>query len=304
MFRRSGVKLLRLPLVSRIASSRYSSANKTVRGGMLLSMARFHSQQTNNAPNDRSKPTTSKAKSASNRGKILLLLGILAVGSTIVSINYQKNDPEEFLDEKSFNEVDQKPLFTPDQVSVIFVLGGPGSGKGTQCAKLVDNHHFVHLSAGDLLRAEQAREGSKYGSLIKKYITEGQIVPQEITVQLLKQAIQANYNEGKTKFLVDGFPRKMDQAITFEKVIVPSKFTLFFECPEEVMLRRLLERGKTSGRDDDNIGSIKKRFKTFVDTSMPVVEYFEKQSKVVKVRCNDPIDVVYGHVEAAIRDKI
>lgn len=271
---------------------------------MLFSMARFHSQQTNRAPNDGSKPTTSKAKSASNRGKVLLLLGLLAVGSTIVSINYQKNDPEEFLDEKSFKEVDQKSIFTPDQVSVIFVLGGPGSGKGTQCAKLVENHHFVHLSAGDLLRAEQAREGSKYGSLIKKYITEGQIVPQEITVQLLKQAIQANYNEGKTKFLVDGFPRKMDQAITFEKVIVPSKFTLFFECPEEVMLRRLLERGKTSGRDDDNIGSIKKRFKTFVDTSMPVVEYFEKQSKVVKVRCNDPIDVVYGHVEAAIKDKI
>lgn len=248
-------------------------------------------------------------KSAKPSGKLLLLLGALAVGSTVVSLSYQKTDPAEFLEEapeevKEESEKVKEPAFSPDQVSVVFVLGGPGAGKGTQCAKLVNDYHFVHLSAGDLLRAERQREGSKYGELISHYIKEGLIVPQEVTVALLKQAITENFKKGNTKFLVDGFPRKMDQAVTFEQEIVPSKFVLFFDCPERVMLERLLERGKTSGRDDDNIESIKKRFRTFIETSMPVVEYFEKQSKVVRVSCNHPVDEVYRDVQTAVEQKV
>ncbi|CEP62205.1 uncharacterized protein LALA0_S04e10220g [Lachancea lanzarotensis] len=251
-------------------------------------------------------------KPSGNRGKILALLGALAVGSTLVSISYQKNGPVEFVEkdkvtEKLDSENESKtgsPAFSEKDVSVIFVLGGPGAGKGTQCANLVRDHHFVHLSAGDLLRAEQKREGSKYGELIKHYIKEGLIVPQEVTVALLKQAIQENFDKGNKKFLVDGFPRKMDQAITFEEQIVPSKFTLFFDCPEKVMLQRLLERGKTSGRTDDNVESIKKRFATFIDTSMPVVKHFEQQDKVVSVSCDHSVEQVYDQVNAAIREKI
>lgn len=103
--------------------------------------------------------------------------------------------------------------FSSSDVSVIFVLGGPGSGKGTQCARLVKDYGFEHLSAGDLLRAEQARSGSKYGQLIADYIKAGDIVPQEITLALLEQAMRSSKS---TKFLIDGFPRKMDQALTFE----------------------------------------------------------------------------------------
>ncbi|KAG0670360.1 bifunctional uridylate/adenylate kinase [Maudiozyma exigua] len=197
-----------------------------------------------------------------------------------------------------------KPEFSKEQVNVVFVLGGPGAGKGTQCSKLVQDHDFVHLSAGDLLRAEQARDGSEVGALIKHYITEGLIVPQEITIQLLNNAIKESYGRGKHNFLIDGFPRKMDQAITFEEVVVPSKFVLFFDCPETVMMERLMERGKTSGRDDDNVESIKKRFKTFEETSMPVVEYFEKQGKVVRIVCDKPVDEVYKEVERAINEKL
>lgn len=197
-----------------------------------------------------------------------------------------------------------KPEFSTDQINVIFVLGGPGAGKGTQCTKLVQGHDFVHLSAGDLLRAEQTRDGSEVGALIKHYITEGLIVPQEITIQLLNDAIRENFKDGKCNFLIDGFPRKMDQAITFENVVVPSKFVLFFDCPESVMLERLMERGKTSGRDDDNVESIKKRFKTFEETSMPVVEYFEKQNKVVRIICDKSVDEVYKEVEKAISEKL
>ena len=89
----------------------------------------------------------------------------------------------------------------------------------------------------------------------------------------------------------------MDQAIRFEEAVCPSKFTLFFDCPEDVMQERLLNRGKTSGRADDNAESIKKRFKTFVETSMPVVNYFEKQGKVVRIPATKGPDEVYAEVK-------
>jgi adenylate kinase family enzyme len=115
-------------------------------------------------------------------------------------------------------------------------------------------------TAGDLLRAEQVRPGSTYGELIRNCITEGTIVPMEVTVRLLGNAMEAAITDGQTRFLIDGFPRKMDQALKFERELCPPALVLFYTTTEEVMLERLLERGKTSGRDDDNVESIQKRF--------------------------------------------
>lgn len=89
----------------------------------------------------------------------------------------------------------------------------------------------------------------------------------------------------------------MDQAIKFDESVCPSAFTLFFECAEDVLQERLLNRGKTSGRSDDNIESIKKRFKTFLETSMPVVEYFEEKGKVERIDGARPPEVVYEEVK-------
>jgi UMP-CMP kinase len=194
-----------------------------------------------------------------------------------------------------------QPLFQPgtgsNQALVIFVLGGPGAGKGTQCANLVRDYGFAHLSAGDLLRAEQDRPSSEFGDMIKENIKNGQIVPMEVTIQLLENAmLESISTTSNRKFLIDGFPRKMDQALKFEEVVVKSKFTLFFDCDEETMHERLLGRGKTSGRADDNEESIKKRFRTFVETSMPVVEHFEKEGRVVKVDATKGPEEVYTHV--------
>jgi len=100
-----------------------------------------------------------------------------------------------------------------------------------------------------------------------------------------------------------GFPRKMDQAVKFEEEVCPSRFTLFFDCPEDVMTERLINRGKTSGRADDNAESIKKRFKTFVETSMPVVEYFEKENKVVKIKAVKKPDEIYEEVKKRMRER-
>jgi len=199
------------------------------------------------------------------------------------------------------------PTFSPSKVTVIFVLGGPGAGKGTQCANLVRDYHFTHLSAGDLLRAEQNRKGSEFGDLIKSYIKDGKIVPMEVTVQLLENAMMEVVDKDedkKGKFLIDGFPRQMDQALKFEETVCPSKFVLFYDCPEEEMQKRLLERGKTSGRSDDNAESIKKRFKTFVETSMPVVDYFEKEGRVVKVLATKTPDEVYKETREKLEQRL
>ncbi|KAL6928573.1 bifunctional uridylate/adenylate kinase [Hanseniaspora valbyensis] len=189
-------------------------------------------------------------------------------------------------------------------ISVVFVLGGPGVGKGTQCSKLVQDFKFKHLSAGDLLREEQNKEGSQYSQIIRQHIKDGTIVPQEITIQLLKKAIIGNQEEYQ-KFLIDGFPRKMDQAVIFEEEVIPAKLTIFFDCSKDVMLERLLERSKTSGREDDNLESIEKRFDTFVKTSVPVIEYLDKSRHIVKkIDCSKSVDEIYADVKKAMKDII
>ncbi|KAF8321816.1 UMP-CMP kinase [Clavulina sp. PMI_390] len=203
------------------------------------------------------------------------------------------------------------PVFDHKKITVIYVLGGPGAGKGTQCALLVKDYDFVHLSAGDLLRAEQERAGSQYGELIKDYIKEGKIVPMEVTIKLLENAMTAAIEErkesthpgwqnGKGRFLIDGFPRKMDQAIKFDESVCLASFVLFYVCPENVLLERLLERGKTSGRSDDNEESIKKRFRTFIDTSMPVIDYYRARGKVVEIDSSPSVDAVQRTTKAAM----
>ncbi|GAB1517953.1 bifunctional uridylate/adenylate kinase [Rhizoctonia solani] len=186
------------------------------------------------------------------------------------------------------------PAFDSKKVMVIYVLGGPGA-------------------AGDLLREEQKREGSTYGALISEHIRNGTIVPMEVTVKLLENAIRANleqphpgsaWQNGHGRFLVDGFPRKMDQAIKFDETVCMSSFVLFFDTTEEVMLSRLLERGKTSGREDDNVESIKKRFRTFVETSMPVVDKYRAEGKVISIDSTRPIEVVHADVQKVLREEL
>ncbi|KAG6879964.1 UMP-CMP kinase [Termitomyces sp. T32_za158] len=188
------------------------------------------------------------------------------------------------------------PTFDSSKVTVIYVLGGPGAGKGTQCAKLVEEFGFCHLSAGDLLRAEQNREGSAYGTLIQTCIKEGTIVPMEVTIKLLENAMQAamaenrpeeGWKDERGRFLIDGFPRKMDQAVRFDETVCLSSVVLFFSTLEEVMEKRLLVRSKTSGREDDNLESIKKRFRTYKNDTMPVIEYYTSQGKVAEVSAYD-----------------
>lgn len=199
--------------------------------------------------------------------------------------------------------------FDHNKVTVVYVLGGPGAGKGTQCTRLAEDFDFCHLSAGDLLRAEQNRDGSQYGVLIRTCIREGTIVPKEVTSKLLENAMAAEiqsrsshrWPNGKGRFLIDGFPRKMDQAELFDDVVCPASLVIHFTTTEDVMVERLLERGKTSGREDDNIESIRKRFRTYYDQTMPVIEHYSKLGKLVEIDSTRPIDKVYEETSGIIR---
>lgn len=223
----------------------------------------------------------------------------------------KKHEKEEHPPTSSEMSTAKRPTaFDASKVTVLFVLGGPGAGKGTQCAHLVNDFDFCHLSAGDLLRAEQNREGSEYGDMIRTYIKEGQIVPVEVTIKLIENAMRIAVDEktrtgdgwadGKGRFLIDGFPRKMDQAVKFDEEVCPSTMVLFFETTEEEMLKRLLERGKTSGREDDNEESIKKRFRTYQEQTMPVIQHYTKQGKVASIDASASIDEVHEKAKSVV----
>nr|XP_026496488.1 UMP-CMP kinase [Vanessa tameamea] len=181
---------------------------------------------------------------------------------------------------------------------VVFVLGAPGAGKGTQCSLISKEFGFVHLSAGDLLREERQRPGSEYGEMIEEKIRNGEIVPVEVTCSLIHKAIQ---NSGQTRFLIDGFPRNKDNLEGWERVMSDKTkllFVLFFECSRDICTERCLKRGAAgSGRSDDNMESLKKRFNTYINDTMPIINYYDKQGLVRRINAEVAPEEVFKDVK-------
>lgn len=185
--------------------------------------------------------------------------------------------------------------------TVVFVLGGPGAGKGTQCANIVREFGYVHLSAGDLLRGAVS-SGSEQGKAIEKHMKEGSIVPVQVTCGLLAEAMKKHYeSEKKTKFLIDGFPRNQDNFEGWQKEMsdrVNVKFVLLFECKDEVCIQRCLDRGKAgSGRVDDNEETLRKRITQFYTGCKPVIDHYEKIGLVRRVQAEGSAEEVFAQVK-------
>ncbi|XP_037642478.1 UMP-CMP kinase [Sebastes umbrosus] len=188
---------------------------------------------------------------------------------------------------------------------VVFVLGGPGAGKGTQCSNITESYDYTHLSAGELLRTERAREESEFGALIASHIKEGKIVPVEITIKLLRKAMEETMqkDEKMFRFLIDGFPRNEDNLQGWNKVMdgkADVKFVLFFDCSNEICIDRCLERGKSSGRSDDNRESLEKRIQTYLQSTRPIIELYEKLGKVRTIDASRSVDKVFADVKAVL----
>lgn len=186
---------------------------------------------------------------------------------------------------------------------VVFVLGAPGAGKGTQCSLISKEFGFVHLSAGDLLREERQRPGSEYGEMIEEKIRNGEIVPVEVTCSLIHNAIQKS---GKTRFLIDGFPRNKNNLEGWERVMSDKTkllFVLFFECSRDICTERCLNRGAAgSGRSDDNLESLKKRFNTYLNDTMPIINHYDEKGLVRRVNAEVPPEEVFNDVKKVFKD--
>ncbi|KAJ4953556.1 hypothetical protein NE237_030388 [Protea cynaroides] len=174
---------------------------------------------------------------------------------------------------------------------ITFVLGGPGSGKGTQCAKIVETFGFTHLSAGDILRREIS-SNSENGAMILDMIKEGKVVPSEVTVKLIQKEIESIDNY---KFLIDGFPRSEENRIAFERNIgMEPNIVLFFDCPEDEMVKRVLSRNE--GRVDDNVDTIKKRLNVFAALNLPVIKHYTETGKVHKINAVGSADEIFEQI--------
>ena len=182
---------------------------------------------------------------------------------------------------------------------VIFFIGGPGSGKGTQSERIVQEYGLGYMSTGDLLRKE-VDSGSELGKVLFEQMHAGQLVPMEVIISLIKKEL---LTQEKEAYLIDGFPRKIDQAQLFEQTICPAKLTLYLSVPDDVLTERLLKRAETSGRDDDNPETIQKRLVTFHDVSEPVFNYYQQSGRAVSIDGNREPDEVFADIKKII-DKL
>ena len=187
----------------------------------------------------------------------------------------------------------------------IILCGAPGCGKGTQSEFIVEKYGLTHLSTGDLMRHEVA-SGSELGQLIESYTSQGQLVPDDVTIQLLEKHIESL--PADTKGLIfDGFPRTLNQAVQLERLMKKrgdkTAILMDINVPEDEIIRRLIERGKTSGRSDDNLDTIKKRLVVYHDQTRPVDDYYELMDKYVRIQGLGTISGIFGRISRVL-DKI
>jgi adenylate kinase len=188
----------------------------------------------------------------------------------------------------------------------IILFGPPGSGKGTQSEKLIDKYGLVHLSTGDLLRKERQLK-TPLGIEAQQFIDKGQLVPDEVVIGMISSAVDEN-TEARG-FLFDGFPRTVAQAEALDKLLELKKsdisLVLFLEVNEEELIKRLVNRGKTSGRTDDADENIqRKRQEVYKNETLPVATHYGKSKKVVHVNGIGGIDDIFSTLCAQIDKKI
>ena len=190
-----------------------------------------------------------------------------------------------------------------DKYKVIFVIGPPGIGKNTQCDKLVEKYNFIHFSTGDLLRAEISK-GTEDAKLIKSIMSQGKYVPVKITCNLIKKAMN-NYSKDKI-FLIDGYPRNQENIDGWMEIFGNNYkliTSIILDCDEKVLENRLIERAKSSGRIDDNIETIQKRFKTHLEESKPIEKKLKLLGPFIEINGNNSINEVFNQISSEL-DKI
>ena len=167
----------------------------------------------------------------------------------------------------------------------IVLFGKPGAGKGTQAEFLKEKYNLMHLSTGDIFRFNIKNE-TDLGKLAKSYMDKGDLVPDEVTIKMLEDTV--NKNLDTNGFLFDGFPRTLAQAVELDNFLDSKKWkvtaTIALEADDEILIQRILERGKTSGRSDDqDEEKIRHRYQEYNEKTAPLMEYYKSQNKFFPV---------------------
>lgn len=193
---------------------------------------------------------------------------------------------------------------------VIFLLGGPGSGKSTHANLLSLREGYVHIDTGGLLREEIAKNTTE-SEVIKKAMESGQIGPIEIMMTLLMRALEQA--DSSKILLVNGFPRDMPRVTRWDaemaKRIANNEFyaevigVIFLDTPEQTMINRIVNRGSSSGRVDDNLITGLRRIESFKAETLPVIDYYESKGLLIRVESNAEAEVVYPKMRALLEEK-
>lgn len=184
----------------------------------------------------------------------------------------------------------------------IVMIGGPGSGKGTQSEKLIDKYGLYHISTGEVLRDHIKRE-TDLGKIAKQYIDDGQLIPDELMINILDDVLELDAKD-KPGVIFDGFPRTIAQAEALKELLAKRGKKLHavvgLEVPEEELISRMINRGKQTGRADDNEETIKKRLKVFHSQTAPLKEYYRKEKKYKEINGMGKMEDIFNDIVEAL----
>ncbi len=180
----------------------------------------------------------------------------------------------------------------------LVLFGPPGAGKGTQSANIIEKYKLVHLSTGDLLRSEIAA-GTALGLKAKSLMDQGILVPDEVVIGMIENKLTAN--QGANGFIFDGFPRTVNQASALDALLQQHQekisMMIALQVPDDVLLERLLERGKSSGRpDDQNEALIAKRIEEYNAKTAPVAKFYQDQDKYFGINGVGAIEEIFDKI--------
>jgi adenylate kinase len=184
----------------------------------------------------------------------------------------------------------------------LVLFGPPGAGKGTQAEFLINTFELDHLSTGDLLRSEMAAR-TKLGLEAKNYMEKGELVPDAVVIGMIKSKLESN--KKSNGFIFDGFPRTVDQAKALDELLekngTPIRAMLSLEVEKQELIDRLLNRGKSSGRADDQDQSvIENRINVYNDKTLPLIEYYKPQGKHFSINGMGTIEDIAGRLKGVI----
>ncbi len=187
----------------------------------------------------------------------------------------------------------------------IVIFGAPGSGKGTQSARLIDKYGLYHISTGELLR-DHIRRGTELGCTADAFISKGQLIPDDLMIQILDDTLEREA-KGKRGVVFDGFPRTIPQAEALKELLKKRGTDLHavvgLEVPEEELVDRMIKRGKDTGRADDNPETIKNRLKVYHEQTHPLREYYNKEGKYLAIDGMGVVDDIFKSISDKL-DKV